>query len=128
MDKIIFNGNVGKDAEYTEKDGRGMAKFTVAVTHRNRGERTTEWRNVTVFGKSSEFCRDWVKKGRTVMIEGRPSAYGYKNKLEEIVASIDVIADSVELIGSARDANEQGGQAAQAPSGFVKVEGEEIPF
>ena len=128
MDKIIFNGNVGKDAEYTEKDGRGMAKFTVAVTHRNHGERTTEWRNVTVFGKSSEFCRDWVKKGRTVIIEGRPSAHGYKNKLEEIAASIDVIADNVELIGSARDANEQGGQATQTTAGFVKVEGEEMPF
>lgn len=126
MDKIIFSGNVGKDAEYTDKDGRGMARFSVAVTHKVKGEKQTEWRNVTAFGKNAEFARDWIKKGRTVLIEGRPSAHGYKNKLEEIVASIDVLVDNVELIGSAgRDANTQ---SEQAPAGFVAVENEEMPF
>ena len=125
MDKIIFNGNAGKDAEYTEKDGRGMARFTVAVTHRVKGEKVAEWRNVTAFGKTAEICRDYVKKGRTVLVEGRPSAHGYKNKLEEIVASIDVIADSVELVGGSRDGNEQ---SEQTGGGFVQVEDEQMPF
>lgn len=128
MDKIIFTGNIGKDAEYTEKDGRGMAKFTVAVNRKVKGEKQTEWRNVTAFGKTAEFCRDWAKKGRTVLIEGKPSAHGYKNKLEEIVASIDVLADSIELLGSARDGNEQSGQGAQNPGGFVQVADEKLPF
>jgi single-strand DNA-binding protein len=122
MDKIIFNGNVGKDSEYSEKDGRGMARFTVAVTHKNKGEKVTDWRNVTAFGKLAEVCRDYVKKGRTVIVEGRPSAHGYKNKLEEIVASIDVLADNIELVGTARDANTN-------PNGAVVVEpDQEMPF
>lgn len=122
MDKIIFNGNVGKDSEYSEKDGRGMARFTVAVTHKNKGEKVTDWRNVTAFGKLAEICRDYVKKGRTVIVEGRPSAHGYKNKLEEIVASIDVLADNIELVGTARDANTN-------PNGAVVVEpDQEMPF
>jgi single-strand DNA-binding protein len=125
MDTIIFHGNIGKDAEYTEKDGRGMAKFSVAVTHRNKGEKTTEWRNVTVFGKTAEICRDYAKKGRTVLIEGRPTAHGYKNKLEEIVASIDVLADRVDLIGGGRDGDAPSGQA---PAGFVQVNEAEMPF
>jgi len=122
MDKIIFNGNVGKDSEYSEKDGRGMARFTVAVTHKNKGEKVTDWRNVTAFGKLAEVCRDYVKKGRTVIVEGRPSAHGYKNKLEEIVASIDVLADNIELVGTAREANTN-------PNGAVVVEpDQEMPF
>lgn len=122
MDKIIFSGNVGKDSEYSEKDGRGMARFTVAVTHKNKGEKVTDWRNVTAFGKLAEICRDYVKKGRTVIVEGRPSAHGYKNKLEEIVASIDVLADNIELVGTARDANTN-------PNGAVVVEpDQEMPF
>lgn len=126
MDKIIFNGNVGKDAEYTEKDGRGMAKFTVAVTHKVKGEKVTEWRNVTAFGKLAEICRDWVKKGRAVIVEGRPGAHAYKNKLEELVASIDVTADNVEFVGSARDA---GGGTAPNPAGAVVVPDDgEMPF
>lgn len=129
MDKIIFSGNVGKDTEYTEKDGQTISKFTVAVKHRRKGETETEWRNVTVFGKSAPFCRDYVKKGRTVLVEGRPSPRAYKNKLEEIVGTIDVVADNVELVGSAnRDENTQSGQSSQAPGGFVKVDEEGLPF
>ena len=126
MDKIIFHGNIGKDAKYSEKDGRGMAQFTVAVNHKVKGEKQTEWRNVTAFGKLAETMREWGKKGRTVIVEGRPSAHGYKNKLEEIVASIDVLADSVDFIGSRQDDNEQPTQAS--PSGFVEVEDGEVPF
>ena len=112
MDKIIFSGNVGKQPELQSKDGKDYCRFTVAVNHKIRGEKTTEWRNVTVFGKQVEFVKQWVTKGRTVLIEGRPSAHGYKNNLEEIVASIDVIADSVELVGGGN--REEAGQSGQA--------------
>ena len=87
---------------------------------------------MTVFGKQAEFVKQWVTKGRTVLIEGRPSAHGYKNNLEEIVASIDVIADSVELVGGGnREDAVQSGQAhAAAGAGQpVVVEDEnELPF
>ena len=132
MDKIIFSGNVGKQPEFQSKDGKDYCRFTVAVNHKVRGEKTTEWRNVTVFGKQAEFVKQWVTKGRTVLIEGRPSAHGYKNNLEEIVASIDVIADSVELVGGGnREDAVQSGQAhAAAGAGQpVVVEDEnELPF
>ena len=131
MDKIIFSGNVGKQPEFQSKDGKDYCRFTVAVNHKIRGEKTTEWRNVTVFGKQAEFVKQWVTKGRTVLIEGRPSAHGYKNNLEEIVASIDVIADSVELVGGNREEAGQSGQA-QATAGagqpVVVDAGEELPF
>ena len=132
MDKIIFSGNVGKQPELQSKDGKDYCRFTVAVNHKIRGEKTTEWRNVTVFGKQAEFVRQWVTKGRTVLIEGRPSAHGYKNNLEEIVASIDVIADSVELVGGGnREEAGQSGQtqaAAGAGQPVVVDAGEELPF
>ncbi len=99
MDLIVFSGNVGKDAEYSEKDSRGMAKFSVAVNKKVKGEKVTEWRNVTVFGKTAEFCRDYVKKGRSVLVNGVPSVYAYKNKLEEIVGVMECVANTVELIG-----------------------------
>lgn len=135
MNKAIFHANVGKDAEYTVKDGKGMAKFTVAVNHRAKNdkgewENVPEWRIVTVFGKTAEFCRDYVKKGKTVLIDGVPSPRYYKNKLEEIVPCIDVLANTVELIDK-KDSNQQHtAQPTQSvPNGFVPVDpNEEMPF
>lgn len=134
MNKAIFHANVGKDAEYTVKDGKGMAKFTVAVNHRTKNangewENVPEWRIVTVFGKTAEFCRDYVKKGKTVLIDGVPSPRHYKNKLEETVACIDIVANSVELVGGQKD-SAQSTQAAQpVPNGFMPVDpNEEMPF
>lgn len=124
MDKIIFSGNCGKDAAYEERDGRETARFSVAVNHTVKGEKQTEWRNVTVFGKQSQFCRDWVKKGRTVIVEGRPSVRVYKNKLEETVATMDVLADRVELIGGKQEGDTQHNTA---PAGPVVVD-EPMPF
>lgn len=129
MDTIIFTGNVGKDAEYTEKDGRGIAKFSVAVSKYINKEKTTSWRNVTVFGKQAEFCRDYIKKGRSVVITGEPFERAYKNRLEELVGCIDVIASRVEPVGHKEDNqnSSEPKQSAPVPEGFVQTD-EELPF
>ncbi len=130
MDKITFHGNVGKDPTYEEHDGRGMARFTVAVNHRAKNDKgewdnVPEWRNITVFGKTAEYCRNYVRKGRTVLIDGVPSPRWYKNKLEETVACIDVLANTVELIGGQR----AGAQTAEVQSASAPVDtGEPLPF
>ena len=130
MDTIIFTGNVGKDTEYSEKDGRGMAKFSVAVSKYANKEKTTVWRNVTVFGKQAEFCQDYVKKGRSVVVMGEPFERAYKNRLEELVGCIDVIANRVEPVGGAKE-SDQSSAAPKAstpvPDGFVQTN-EELPF
>lgn len=129
MALIIVAGNVGQDTTYSEKDGRGMARFSVAESEKVKGEKVTVWYNCTVFGKSAEFCRDYVKKGRSVMVTGKPSARTYRNKLEEQIACIDIVANDVKLIGSMRDVEPgQTAAAGTAPSGFVQVENEEMPF
>ena len=128
MDKVIFTGNVGKDTVMETKNGSTYAKFTVAVTHFNKGEKTTEWRGVTAFGKTAEFCQKYATKGRTVLIEGRPSVRCYKNKLDEYVATMDVLADSVECIGGKAE-GDQNTAAKPAPAGFVPVEADgDLPF
>lgn len=75
MDKIIFTGRLGQDPEAkTSKDGKNYCRLNVAVTHyKPGGEKSTEWRNVTVFGKTSEYCIKYLKKGNVVAVEGFPS-------------------------------------------------------
>ena len=113
MDKIVFTGNVGKDPDYEEKDGWKRSRMSVAVTHYAKGEKSTEWRSVAVFGKTAEFCRDYVRKGAHVVVIGNPTPRYYKNKLEEIISCIDVVADSVELVGAK---GESGSASPGAPA------------
>ena len=129
MDKIIFSGNLGADPkEQSTNDGKTLVKLSVAVTKKIKGEKVTEWRNVTCSGNTGKFCMDYLKKGRSVIVEGKPSPRAYKNKLEETVGVLDVWADNIEPIGAARDGNEQSEQTTQNPTGFVQVENEEMPF
>ena len=131
MLKIEFTGNVGKDAVLETKNGTTFAKFSVAVTIHEKGEKKTDWFNVTAFGKTAEFCQKYVTKGRTVYVSGTPSKRVYKNKLDEYVAVIDVAAREVECVGNKAEGNQETtNQAAQpAPAGFVPVEADgDLPF
>ena len=127
MDKIIFSGNLGSDPEQkTLNDGTVLTKLNVAVSRKVKGEKLTEWRSVTCTGSTGKFCMDYLKKGRSVLIEGRPSPRAYKNKLEELVGVIDVWANNVEPLGSMRDENNQAAQ--NSGNAFVPVENEDMPF
>jgi single-strand DNA-binding protein len=75
--KIIIVGNVGKDAEmrYTPA-GQAVTSFSVAVNHAytaKSGEKVKEttWFRVEAWGKSAEICAEYVKKGATLLVEGR---------------------------------------------------------
>jgi single-strand DNA-binding protein len=73
---VIVCGNVGRDAEYrTLPAGGGTAEFSVATNERwtdraGKKQEKTSWHNISCFGSSAEIARDYVKKGRLVLVEG----------------------------------------------------------
>ncbi len=78
--KIILVGNLGRDPEmrYTPS-GTAVTNFSMATSERWTGqdgqpqERTIWWR-VSVFGKSGEACKNFLKKGSKVLVEGTMTA------------------------------------------------------
>lgn len=126
MDRIIFTGRVGKDPEkQTSKAGKDYCRVNVAVTHyEGSGEKSTEWRQVTVFGKSAEWVLGNIRKGALVTVDGRckPRAYIPKNGGDP-VGVIDVVAESIEGLKS-----ESGGSASDGPTDVTGTVEEELPF
>ena len=121
MIKLTAIGNIGSELEEKTLDGgRLLVKFRLAAQHRSGKETKTEWVNVAVFGKLAEICKQFLHKGSKVYVEGVPTVRGYKNKMEEIAASIDLVADIVEFCDRRGEAD-----AAPAP---VEVEVSDIPF
>ena len=72
MNKIIIMGNVGRDPELkTTQSNQKYVHFSVAVSRSYKGEKTTQWFNVTAWNKTAEYVSKYVAKGHRILVEGR---------------------------------------------------------
>lgn len=106
MNKYIFNGTIGNDAEVKEITNYTIISFNCAVNETwrdkqgNKQERTT-WIKCTKFipPNGSTKIADYLKKGQQVIIEGVPSARAYNDKNGVAQSSLEVKVDELTLIG-----------------------------
>jgi len=103
--KAVLIGHLGRDPEvrYTP-DGLAIANFSVAVTEKVKGEDRTEWLRITAFGKLGEICGQYLSKGKQVYVEGRLQSREYTDKDGNKRFSMDVIANTVQMLGTKGDA------------------------
>ena len=91
VNKAILVGHVGKDPEIrSTSSGDTVASFSLATNSGYGEKKTTDWHNVSVFGKSADFVRDYVKKGAQVYVEGsiRNRSYVDKNGIKKYITEI----------------------------------------
>lgn len=120
MLKLTAIGNLGSDPEEKVLDGgRLLVKFRLAAQHRTSKENVTTWVNVACFGKLAELAKAYLHKGSKIYVEGLPAARAYKNRQDEVMASIDLTADQIEFLDRRGEATE----AAPTP-----VDNSDIPF
>lgn len=130
MNKVILCGRLGRDPETrTTQSGAMMANLNIATNHRKKeGDEwidATEWHRVILFGRTAEIARDYLGKGREVLIEGRIQTRSYDKQGIETYTT-EIVADRLELIGGRSD---NGGQRTTAPtSAPAPVADDEIPF
>ncbi len=69
---IVLAGNLGRDPEmrYTP-DGKAVTSFSVAVSDGFGENKKTIWFRITTWEKTAENCNSYLKKGSSVLIEGR---------------------------------------------------------
>ena len=107
VNKVILVGNLGKDPEvrYTA-DGAAIANITLATTDtwkdKTSGEKkeATEWHRVAFFGKLAEIAGQYLKKGRSVDIEGRIRTRTWQDKEGQDRYTTEIIADQMQMLGS----------------------------
>lgn len=99
LNRVQLLGYLGNDPQIKENEKAMVATFSVATTERNAtGEETPEWHRVVAFGKLAEICRDHLKKGQPVFVEGRLKKSVWE---EEGVRKhkTEVIAEEVIFVG-----------------------------
>ena len=110
VNKVILIGNLGKDPEvrYTPS-GQAVANFTIATTESwtdKQGQRQerTEWHRIVVWGKTAELCGEYLAKGRQVYLEGKLQTRSYDDREGKKVYTTEIVANTVQFIGSRGDA------------------------
>jgi single-strand DNA-binding protein len=115
VNKVILLGNLGRDPEtrYTT-GGDAVTNLRIATTEQwkdKSGEKQerTEWHTVVLFGRQAEIAGEYLKKGRSVYIEGRLQTRKYTDKEGVEKYSTEIVADRMQLLGSGRDSGGGGG-------------------
>lgn len=105
MNKVFLIGRLTAKPGlgYTPNTQTAVTQFTVAVDRHGDG---ADFIRVTAYGKQAENTCRYMDKGRQIAIEGRIQTGSYK-KDGATVYTTDVIANNVEFLGGAREANRE---------------------
>ncbi|MBP3982963.1 single-stranded DNA-binding protein [Pseudoxanthomonas helianthi] len=116
VNKVILIGNLGNDPDVKYTQG-GMAITTLSLaTTSVRKDRDgnqqekTEWHRVKLFGKLGEIAGEYLRKGRSVYIEGRLE-YGSYEKDGVKHYTTDIVADEMQMLGGG-----EGGSGGDRPA------------
>jgi single-strand DNA-binding protein len=115
INRVVLTGNLTRDPELRNTSGgTPVCSLRIACNTRRRNS-GGEWEDkpnyfdVTVWGAQGENCANYLSKGRPVAIDGRLEWREWEDKSGNKRQSIDIIADSVQFLGS-RDSAENGGR------------------
>ncbi len=116
VNKVILIGNLGKDPEvkYTQ-GGMAVAHFSLATNERVKDKEgnwndRTEWHNIVLFDRKAEVAGEYLKKGRTVYIEGsiRTNSWDDKETGQKKYRT-EIIGSQMVLLGGPREGGGEGG-------------------
>ncbi|CAN5523785.1 single-stranded DNA-binding protein [soil metagenome] len=121
INRVVLTGNLTRDPELrTTGSGTPVCSLRLACNTRRR-DASGEWIDkpnyfdVTVWGAQGENCATYLQKGRPVALDGRLEWREWQDNQGNKRQSVDIIADSVQFLGS-RDGAENGGGRFSAQS------------
>jgi single-strand DNA-binding protein len=104
---VVITGNLTRDPELRHLgSGTAVCKLRVAVNSRRKDGQTGEWVDkpnyfdVTVWGAQGENCATYLSKGRPVAVDGRLDWREWEAQDGNKRQSIEIIAESVQFLGS----------------------------
>jgi single-strand DNA-binding protein len=128
VNKVILVGNLGRDPEtrYTA-DGAAITNIALATSDSWKDKATgekkeqTEWHRVVFFGRLAEIAGEYLKKGRSVYIEGRLRTRKWQDKEGQDRYTTEIVADIMQMLGSREGmgggaSDFEGGDEPRAPT------------
>ena len=148
INRVVLTGNLTRDPELRSTPGGTSVCSLRIATNTRRKDQSGNWVDkpnyfdVTVWGAQGDNCARYLEKGRGVAVDGRLEWREWQDQQGNKRQSIEIIADSVQFLGS-REGGENGGrftpqtdvpadtadfQAAPAAAGGEGAADDDIPF
>ena len=125
VNKVILVGNLGRDPEMRYlPSGEAVANLAIATSRKYKDKsgqmvEETEWHRVTFFGKLAEIAGQYLKKGRSVYVEGRIKTDKYTGKDGVEKYSTQIIANEMQMLGGREGMGEPSGEVDET-SGYSR--------
>jgi single-strand DNA-binding protein len=132
VNRVVVVGNLTRDPELRHTpSGTAVCSLRIAVNSRQKqadgqwGEKPNYF-SVTVWGQQGENCAQYLSKGRPVAVDGRLDWREYQAQDGTKREAIEIVADSVQFLGSRGD-GEGGGQPQFVPASAQAAEADFPP-
>lgn len=116
FNRIIIIGNLTRDPEYKQlTSGQAVTRLGVASNRNYKNKQTGSmiqevcFVDVDVFGPQAESCRQYLQKGRPVLIEGRLKYDQWQSPDGQTRSKHSIVADRVVFLATATAEVEQDG-------------------
>ena len=135
INRVVMTGNLTADPELRSlPSGMSVCSLRIACNTRRKDQASGEWVdkpnyfNVTVWGAQGENAARYLSKGRPVAIDGRLEWREWEAQDGAKRQAVDIIADSVQFLGSRDDASGGGGPIGDRPAGNGALQGSDVPM
>lgn len=105
LNRVILLGRLGRDPEVRyAQSGTTVATLNMATDERrpdgNGGwKNETEWHRVVLFGKQADLAKQYLTKGREVLIEGSLRTRQWQDKDGQKRYTTEVVAQNMRFVG-----------------------------
>lgn len=108
MNVVCLIGRLGKDPELrVTQSGTSVARFSIAVDRRDENK-TTDWFEITCFGKVAENTGQYMRKGCMVGITGRLQQDKWQDRNSgQNRSKVSIIANQVDFLSRAGEQQAQ---------------------
>jgi len=107
VNKVIIVGNLGRDPEVRYfPEGGAICNVSIATTrnwkNKDSGEKQeeTEWHRVVFRDRLAEIAGEYLKKGRSVYVEGRLKTRKWQDKEGKDNYTTEIVAEQMQMLGS----------------------------
>jgi single-strand DNA-binding protein len=134
INRVVMTGNLTADPELRSlPSGNSVCSLRIACNTRRKDGASGEWVdkpnyfNVTVWGSQGENAARYLSKGRPVAIDGRLEWREWEAQDGTKRQATDIIADSVQFLGSREDPSGGGGPIGARQAGGAST-GSDVPI